>query len=290
MPEKITFAQPVADLVKKRYSCRSFDGRGLEAGMLEALERFPASLELPFASRLRFGVIDREKVRAENLFSTGSYGMIKGVRFYLAALVARDAPRPWEDVGFALEAAVLQATALGVGSCWIGGIFDRRNFGKVLAIGESETLPAVVAVGRPALRPSLRDRLVRWSAKGDLRKDAGVLFFDGGWGSPLALAATGSWAGVLECVRLAPSASNKQPWRVVRLGGAFHFFLDRDKAYSAMMPLADLQRIDMGIAMCHFQLAAAEAGLQGRWSGCEPKVADTPGNYEYMLQLSFVVS
>ena len=283
MSETITFAQPVIDLVKKRYSCRSFDGRGLEAEMLEALERFPASLKLPFASRLRFGVIDREKVRAEHLFSTGSYGMIKGVRFYLTALVARDAPRPWEDTGFALEAAVLLATSLGVGSCWIGGIFDRRNFGKALAMGENETLPAVVAVGRPALRPSLRDRLVRWSAKGDLRKDAGVLFFDGGWGTPLAPAASGAWDGVLEGVRLAPSASNKQPWRVVRLGGAWHFFLARDKAYSAMMPLADLQRIDMGIAMCHFQLAAAEAGLEGAWRDAEPKIADTPANYEYIV-------
>ncbi len=283
MTEKIAFAQPLAELVQKRHSCRSFDGRGLEATTLAALERFPASLQLPFASRLRFGVIDREKVRLENLFSTGSYGMIKGVRFYLAALVARDAPRPWEDIGFALEAAVLLATSLGVGSCWIGGIFDRRNFAKALSVGEDEMLPAVVAVGRPALRPSLRDRLVRWSAKGDQRKDAGLLFFAESWGSPLALAAAGPWGGVLACVRLAPSASNKQPWRIIRQAGGWHFFLDRDKAYSAMMPLADLQRIDMGIAMCHFQLAAAEAGLEGEWRNAEPKMADTPANYEYIV-------
>ncbi len=179
MSGKITFAQPVADLISKRYSCRSFDGHGLEAATLAALERFPAALELPFASRLRFGVIDREKVRAENPFSTGSYGMIKGVRFYLTALAARDARRPWEDIGFALEATVLYATALELGSCWIGGIFDRRNFGKALAMGENEMLPAVIAVGRPAARPSLRDRLVRWGARGDLRKDPGELFFIG---------------------------------------------------------------------------------------------------------------
>jgi nitroreductase len=283
MTEKLTFPQPLADLVRMRHSCRSFDGRGLETGTLTALERFPASLQLPFASRLRFGVIDREKVRAEHLFSAGSYGMIKGVRFYLAALVARDAPRPWEDIGFALEAAVLLATSLGVGSCWIGGIFDRRNFAKALSVVDDEMLPAVVAVGRPALRPSLRDRLVRWSAKGDLRKDAGLLFFADGWGSPLDPAAAGPWGAVLACVRLAPSASNKQPWRMIRQAGAWHFFLDRDKAYSAMMPLVDLQRIDMGIAMCHFQLAAAEAGLQGRWSDMEPKIADTPANYEYIV-------
>jgi nitroreductase len=288
MPRKITFTQPVADLIKKRYSCRSFDGHGVEPGMLAALEKFPAVLELPFASRLRFGVIDREKVRAENLFSTGSYGMIKGVRFYLTALVARDAPRPWEDIGFALEAAVLYATALDLGSCWIGGIFDRRNFGKALGMGENETLPAVVAVGRPAARPSLRDRLVRWSARGNLRKSKEYLFFMTDWKTPLPYEKWPSWAPVLEAVRLAPSASNKQPWRIVRLGAAWHFFLDRDKAYSAMMPFADLQRIDMGIAMCHFQLAAAELGLRGGWQDAAPEIPGTAAHFEYIASFLIV--
>lgn len=283
MPEKIPFPQPVAELIQKRYSCRSFDGRGLEPELLDALVKFAAAMALPFSSRLRFGTIDGERVRAENFFSTGSYGLIKGVRFYFSALVAKDAPRPWEDIGFALEAVVLYATALGLDSCWIGGIFDRKNFANALGMSENEKLPAVVALGRSALRPSLRDRLVRWGARGNTRKDAKALFFDGNWGAPLPIAASGPWGKVLEGVRLAPSASNKQPWRIVRLGGAFHFFLDRDKAYGAMMPLADLQRIDMGIAMCHFQFGAAELGLQGTWSVVEPDIPHTSANFEYIV-------
>jgi nitroreductase len=287
MSKNITFSQPVADLIRKRYSCRSFDGSGLEPEVLEVLEKFPAGLELPFKSRLRFGIIDKEKVRAENMFSTGSYGMIKGVRFYLSALVEKDAPRSWEDIGFALEAAVLYATALDLGSCWIGGIFDRKNFGRALGMGENELLPAVVAVGRPAVKRSLRDRLVRWSAKGDLRKSPAGLFFAGDWGTPLLYEELPPWAPVLECVRLAPSASNKQPWRVIHKAGAFHFFLNRDKAYSALMPNVDLQRIDLGIAMCHFQLTAAECGREGEWQDANPQLPDTPANYEYIV--SFVI-
>ncbi len=267
MTKKIAFDQPVAELIKKRVSCRSFDGRGLESGILEVLGKFPAGLELPFHSRLRFGIVDSEKVKAENIFSTGSYGMIKGVRFYLSALVQKNAPRPWEDIGFALESTVLYATALDLGSCWIGGIFDRKHFGRALGMGADELLPAVVAVGRPDVKRSLRDRLVRWSAKGNLRKDPTGLFFAGDWQTPLLYGELPQWAPVLECVRLAPSASNKQPWRIIFLDERFHFFLDRDRAYSALMPKADLQRIDMGIAICHFQLAAAEAGLKGEWNG-----------------------
>jgi nitroreductase len=284
---KTTFNQPLTDLVGKRYSCRSFDGRGLEPETLAALEKFPPGLALPFKSRLRFGIIDREKVRAENIFSTGSYGMIKGVRFYLSALTLKNAPRAWEDIGFALEATVLYATALDLGTCWIGGIFDRKHFGRILGMREDEILPAVVAVGRPAEKRSLRDRLVRWSAKGDMRKDQAVIFFNNGWQTPFLYADSPLWAPVLENVRLGPSASNKQPWRIIMKDGAFHFFLDRDKAYSAMMPNVDLQRIDLGIAMCHFQLSAQELGLSGEWRNEEPVLPGTPGNYEFIV--SFMI-
>lgn len=273
---------PVRELIRRRHSCRSFDGRALEAQVLEGLERTAAGVETPFGGRLRFGIIDNEKVRAENLFSAGSYGLIKGVRYYLAALVRRDEPRRWEDAGFALETAVLHAAGLGLGTCWIGGVFDRRRFGRVLGIRADEQLPAVVAVGRPAKKRAWRDRLVRWSARGDRRKPAVDLFFAGGWDSPAAVENAGEWEQVLECVRLAPSASNKQPWRIVRLGNAFHFHLARDKAYSAMMPLADLQRIDLGIAMCHFQFSAAELGLQGKWQDSMPQIEGTPGHFEYI--------
>jgi nitroreductase len=283
MLQQIAFSKPIVDLVRQRYSCRSFDGLGLPPEVLAGLERFTAGLAWPFASRLRFGVIDNEKVRSENLFSAGSYGMIRGARFYLAALVLKNEPRRWEDAGFALEAAVLQATSLGLASCWIGGVFDRKRFGRALGISDGEQLPAVVAIGRPAARPSLRDRLVRWSARGDLRKTPAGIFFSGDWRTPLPYKKAAAWGTVLECVRLAPSASNKQPWRLVRRDGVFHFFLNRDKAYGALMPFADLQRIDLGIAVCHFQLAAAELGLQGEWSVQEPHVPGTPANYEYIV-------
>ncbi|MBE0687725.1 MAG: nitroreductase, partial [Anaerolineaceae bacterium] len=69
--------------------------------------------------------------------------------------------------------------------------------------------------------------------------------------------------------RLGPSASNKQPWRIVQANGAFHFFIQRTKGYRNVMTrlvqIDDMQRLDIGIAMCHFELTAQELGLQGKW-------------------------
>jgi hypothetical protein len=77
-------------------------------------------------------------------------------------------------------------------------------------------------------------------------------------------------------VRGAPSASNKQPWRIVRVGRDWHFYLERTPGYwgrsKRLVQIADLQRVDIGIAMCHFDLAAREEGLQGKWQVADPGI------------------
>jgi hypothetical protein len=89
-------------------------------------------------------------------------------------------------------------------------------------------------------------------------------------------------------VRWAPSASNKQPWRVIRSDDAWHFYLQRTKGYGKgsmifnVLRLADLQRVDMGIAMCHFELAVHEFNLHGRWKIEEPEIRK-PENTEYIV-------
>ncbi|HSL95359.1 MAG TPA: nitroreductase family protein, partial [Thermoleophilia bacterium] len=104
----------------------------------------------------------------------------------------------------------------------------------------------------------------------------------------------GGYARALEAVRMGPSATNKQPWRIVR-GGAvgdagggrdWHFLLRRTRGYGKgslafkALRIADLQRVDMGIALCHFELVAREAGLDGRWVVDDPGL-DVPDGVEY---------
>ena len=71
-------------------------------------------------------------------------------------------------------------------------------------------------------------------------------------------------------VRLGPSPSNKQPWHIVRSGSDWHFYLRRTPGYrdgriNKVLNISDLQRLDIGISMCHFELSAHELGLAGRW-------------------------
>jgi len=87
-------------------------------------------------------------------------------------------------------------------------------------------------------------------------------------------------------VRLGPSASNRQPWRIIRQDNLWHFYLQRSPGYQKrklvkLYTTADLQRIDMGIAMCHFDLTLREQGTDGRWVVEDPGIAAGQEPLEY---------
>jgi hypothetical protein len=124
-------------------------------------------------------------------------------------------------------------------------------------------MPAVASVGDISADDESKN-VIRGRVGGAFRLPAEQLFFNIGYSGPYATS--------LEMLRLAPSASNKQPWRVLRNDGdEWHLYLCRTKGYGKgsllfrMLRLADLQRVDMGIAMCHFEPFDREAGLKGQW-------------------------
>jgi hypothetical protein len=67
-----------------------------------------------------------------------------------------------------------------------------------------------------------------------------------------------------------------------RANDRFHPFLRRSRGYDKLIKAVDLQRIDMGIAMSHFELTARELGLSGRWELMEPSLGPLPARTEYI--------
>lgn len=84
----------------------------------------------------------------------------------------------------------------------------------------------------------------------------------------------------LEMLRLAPSAVNKQPWRVVFANNSFHFFERNSLGESNTI---DMQRIDMGIGICHFHLAAIEKNLSGRFERKKLPDSAIPSGTTYII-------
>lgn len=285
----------VDEVIKRRYSCRSYVARAIETGTRDALSDVLISLKTgPFGSRTRFSLIAATEDDWESLKGLGTYGFIRGAPGFIVGTVSGGA-KNLEDYGFCLERAVLEATDLGLQTCWLGGTFTKSSFARRIAPTQDEIVPAVAAVGY-ASEGSRNGRMRRFAGS-DGRLPPEQLFFDGRFGCPLEKAAAGEMSDVLEAVRWAPSASNKQPWRVVRsnIGGGeiWHFFLQRAKCRPGGRPrfsllrMADLPRVDMGIAMCHFTLSAAERGLEGRWVLQNPS-PDTLGGPGWKYTASWI--
>lgn len=188
-----------------------------------------------------------------------------------------------ENLGYLLEKIILLATDLGLGSCWLGGTFSRSSFAKKIALTDGESLPVVAAIGYAARNIFTPRRPI--TAR---RKPAEDLFFAEHFGQAFPVRYHQSYQYPLEMVRFAPSASNKQPWRIIRTAGAWHFFLHRTPGYkngllARLMGFDDLQRIDMGIAMSHFAIAAEELAWQGEWRRSEPGIGRLDPNDEYIV-------
>jgi hypothetical protein len=185
-----------------------------------------------------------------------------------------------------MESIILFATGLGLGTCWLGGSFTRSSFSEKIKLGEDEAIPAVVSVGEMADPDKARRGMIRRYVQAENRKPWENLFFDRDFNHPLVESSGDQLNVALDMVRRAPSASNKQPWRVVKAGNTWHFYLQRTPGYrdtllNRMLDIADLQRVDMGIAMCHFDLTMKELGIPGRWITEEPDIGKLDNLTEY---------
>jgi len=262
----------VMDTIRSRRSVRTYTGEPLTEPQHAGIEAYLR--ELAQAYGVKLALLKNEY--QDRKF--GTYGMIKNPPAYIAAACRRD-KEALIQAGIALEKSVLRCTEMGLGTCWLGGSFKRGEFGAALTVEEGEMIPAVIPVGKAQGKERWLDGVVRYVAKSGQRKPYGELFFDGGFDRPLSLGGA-PWRMALEMVRLGPSASNKQPWRAVKAGEALHFYLQHTAAYEKM-PF-DMQRLDMGIAMAHFELAMAEQGAGGYWQKTDPRLAGQPDGCEYI--------
>ena len=254
------------EAIAQRISVRSYSEQPITdqvRSQLEELCRDNGSG--PFGAAVRFVLLDLESPGGEAQKPLGTYGVIRGARYYILGAV-KEGKGALEDIGYCMEKIILKATELGFGTCWLGGTFKRSAFAARMQLAADELLPAVTPVGYPSRVISGADRQVRFSAGSNKRKPWNEMFFASDGKTPLTEADAGVYKQALEAVRMGPSASNRQPWRIVKDNhGDFHLFLRENPLYNRIMGKFRLQYIDMGIAMCHFELAARQLGLPGNW-------------------------
>ena len=244
----------VIETIKKRRSVRTYTGEPLHEEHIAQIERYISQLQAPFGAKARIELI-RVNIN-EKPFKLGTYGTINGVS-ELMALIYEDAFFAETAAAYMFEQAILFCTDLDLGTCWLADFSSRTNIKEQVELEPNEKLRIVSPVGYASDKKRFLDKyIVRSDNLHASRMSFEELFFDKNFKNPLTKATAGVFLQPLEMVRLAPSANNKQEWRVLLEDKALHF-------YKKPYPMFDA--FDMGIALCHFELTCKELGIGGKF-------------------------
>ena len=248
--------------IEKRRSRRHFDAsRPIESDKLSALDTVCKQFMLFPNAR---SCLVTESVKDVFKGIIGSYGKIKDAPAFIAFIGNMDSASVQEEVGYTGEGVLLEATALGLNTCWVAGFFKPESVTSLVEIKSNERVLAVTPVGYARRFESLEEKLMTGFGRTHRRLPVSKLLNRLGQGElPEWIRAS------IQAARLAPSAVNRQPWGFdvgddcitvyVRTGGP-EFTVSK--------------RLDCGIAMLHIEVAALSCGVKGEWQFLKaPQVA-----------------
>ena len=270
-------------IIPNRTSRRSYKGNPISAEHVRLIKSLLEKYSVgELGTKIKFNLVTRKGLTTRRI-KLGTYGFIQGAQNFIVGEVA-PGKEAFLDYGSCLEKIILELTEAGLGTCWLGGTFDRGEFSKAIELTEGNVIPAISPVGYATSSRSLGDRIIRAGAGSKRRKDWDELFFNAETLDPVHPDSLGSKAHWLEMLRIAPSASNNQPWRILLREGRFDLFLNRKQGYQKMFGEIDIQMIDMGIAMSHLKITAEENNTPVNWAF--DKDLGTVFDWEYIITLN----
>lgn len=226
MNETIMNGESMNEIILHRKSQRSFTEEELKEELIQKIQ--DEIIEVNAESALEIEFVE-DGSRAFSHFGK-SYGLFKNVRSLLLLKGNPGQAHFREKIGYYGEKLLLFAESLGLGTCWVGGTFDRESF----SYPEEEHVQAVILLGYAAesgwkgriLHSLLPSKKKPWEAR--IEGDA-----------PYP-----KWVRQgMEAAALAPSALNKQK-------PVFHY---HSGILTATVENRDeMDMVDLGIAKCHF--------------------------------------
>lgn len=252
------------DAIGVRRSRRRYSDRKVAKAALEALESFCREFRLAPGARVAL-TEDRGGLYTGVLDEVGgAYGRVEGAP-WMAAFIGPEGSEI--EVGYVGEAFILEATRLGLGTCWVAGMFDREAAQRHFALEPEERVIALTPVGHPLEREQLVERMMSAAVRSAARRQIEDIAPGLSRGLAPGRAPSPHWAvTAVETARLAPSGANGQPWRFRLEHGALVMGAAKKTYWTAP--------IDYGIAMLHIELGAAHEGVHGVWEHLpDPDVA-----------------
>jgi nitroreductase len=146
----------VLEAIRKRYSCRAYQDKPIEADKLQKL--LEAARLAPSAKNLhdwRFVVVTEKEKKQRLSEAANNQSFIAGAGAVIVACSISDyvmrcgQPAGPIDVAIAMEHMCLAATELGLASCWVGSFYPDK-VRAVVNVPENVTIIELLAIGYPA--------------------------------------------------------------------------------------------------------------------------------------------
>jgi nitroreductase len=267
--------QSFIETMKKRQSIRTFDRKKITDSDDKLIKDYllnDQNLIGPFGGKGKIQLVPVNYNVTEKGIRLGTYGFIRNPKAYLVGITEKKKDSLL-DFAYTFQKLVLFLTEIGIGTCWMGGTFNRHSFEREISLQEGDFIPCITPIGYPTDHQRFFDIALRYAVKADNKKPWNKLFYDTSFSSTLTKEQSGLFETPIEMVRLGPSASNKQPWRLVLSSDrkVCHFYIEHTPNYSTMLGY-DMQLLDMGIAMCQFEMACKELNIDGKWEKVNPKI------------------
>lgn len=259
----------IIQAMKERRSVRSYDGKPLSPKAVAELQKVIEESYTLFGGKV---TIRLKKFDLKGDFKPSTYGVIKGASDYFLMAIGEG-----EDsaltAGFQFEQIVLKAWQMGLGTCWIAGTYKGSQFDQGETWPKGESLKIICPVGVPEKQRFL-EKVMRFTVGSNNRKPFSELFFEDDFKK--ALNPENKFSESLEMLRIAPSSTNSQPWRVLVKGDRVLFYYK---------PKGPISLLDSGIGICHFY----ETEKFNRYNGLFVKDKDfpvPPEDWKYIISYS----
>jgi len=277
--------------IRRRISIRHYESRPVSEEILHyVIKSGENSVALDESIRVRFHLIEEGKLVAERMTPlTGTRWFFGSAPHFIIA-TSEEKPLFMLNMGFCMEQMILFATQHGLGTCWVGGMFTEERIGAFLGLEKGERVIVLTPLGYPdtSFYGRVAHDIIELGAMNfGRRKPLEQIAFGPEWDSPLETEDK-ELLEALECARLSPSWANTQPWRFLVTGKEIIAVADAKGRYSSVRDGKHYYRLDVGIAMAHFFLAAKEMGWSGSWqvTGFDPaqvaKAHAIPDGYEVL--------
>lgn len=258
----------IRSAIRHRISVRHYKSQVVPDNILEAIiTSAEQSLALDNAIPVRFHLVQEGHLIAKLLTLLTGTRLLFGSAPHFVVATAEERPLFMLNMGFRMEQMILYATQMGLGTCWIGGMFSEKRISEFMGLTKGERIIALTPLGYPdrsLLGKAAHDVIELGVVNFGRRKSLPEIAFNTTWGTPLQ-SDDNELIEALDCARMAPSWANTQPWRFIVYEREVMAVGNTKVRYSNIRQGKHYYRLDVGIAMAHFFLSAREMGWRGRW-------------------------